>query len=395
MKLLFCHLLNNYTGSPKVLSVLLKELAADNDFEISILTSKTDGVLNGIQNLKYYDNWYRWHENKILRIFRFTLSQLRNFFFVCFADFDILYMNTVVPFGATLAAKLRKKKIIYHVHEVYINPNFVKRLYLVIMRKCAAKIICVSKYVKENVNLENTIFIYNPIEYSCMPLDVDSYLKNKLERKIIFMPTSLKKYKGVFQFVELARLMPDFNFVLLCSVELIELQKFFSRTSLPENLSLVGKQNCLKEFYREAVITMNLSLYDKFTETFGLTVLESFDALVPAIAPSYGGPTEIIQNGKNGFLVDPYNLKEISGCIKKITNDFDTYKSFAVYAKQRAKDFNKQEFLREIKVVIIQVSQETVLNNSRWGGVRQVLFNSVPEYKRQCGQVVFNFLSLT
>lgn len=394
MKLLFCHLLNNYTGSPKVLSVLLKELAADNDFEISVLTSKTDGVLNGIQNLKYCDNWYRWHENKLLRSFLFVLAQLRNFFFVCFADFDVLYMNTIVPFGAALAAKLRKKQIIYHVHEVYINPGFVKRLYLVVMKKCAVKIICVSKYVKESLNLEDTIFIYNPIEYSDVPLDVDSYLKNKLERKIVFMPTSLKEYKGLFQFIDLARLMPGFNFILLCSAELSEIRSFFSKVSLPENLSLVGKQNSLEKFYQEAVITVNLSLYDKFIETFGLTVLESFDALVPVVAPNYGGPKEIIQNGKNGFLVDPYNLKEISDCIKKITNDFDTYKNFAVYAKQRAKDFNKQEFLREIKAVIIQASQETVLNNSR-GGVRQILFNSVPEYKRQCGQVVFNFLSLT
>lgn len=354
MKLLVCHLLNNYSGSPRVLSELVKELSADKNFEIAILTSKTDGILNKIENIKYYNNWYQWRENKLFRTLQFLLSQIRNFLFTYFTDFDVLYMNTVLPFGAAIAARLRKKRIIYHVHEIYINPNFLKRFYFFVMKKCAEKIICVSKYVKENLKLENAVVVYNPVEYSKSPIDVDSYLKNKFIHKIIFMPTSLKEYKGVFQFLEIARMMPDFKFLLLCSVELSEIENFFSEKSLPSNFSLMGKQNSLKEFYHEALITMNLSLYDKFIETFGLTVLESFDALVPAIAPKYGGPLEIIQNGKNGFLVDSYNLNEICDCIRKITSDFVIYRNFSMSAKERAKDFNKQKFLKEIKEIIIQ-----------------------------------------
>lgn len=355
MKILFAHLLNNFTGSPKVLSVLLRELADDNNIKISLLTSKTDGVLSGIPNVEYHDNFYRWQGNKILRILQFCLSQTRNFFFALFADYDILYMNTVVPFGSALAAKLRGKKIIYHVHEVYINPGFVKRLYSKVMKKCATKTICVSKYVLENIDFKNSVVVYNPIECSTVPENLDEYLKHKLDRKMIFMPTSLKEYKGVFQFVELARKNPGYNFVLLCSTELSEMQKFFENIELSENLTLVGKQKSLEKFYREAEVTMNLSLYDKFIETFGLTVLESFDALVPAIAPSYGGPKEIIENGKNGFLIDPYNLDEVSDCIKRIMSSFEVYKAFALKAKQRSKYFSMVKFLNEIKSVIKEV----------------------------------------
>lgn len=352
MKILFAHLLNNFTGSPKVLSILLRELANDSNIKISLLTSKTDGVLNDIPNVEYHDNFYRWHENKLLRVFQFALAQTRIFFFTLFSDFDVLYMNTVVPFGAALAAKLRGKKIIYHVHEVYINPGFVKRLYSKVMKKCAFKAICVSNYVQNNISFKNSVVVYNPIQNSPLPENLGEYLKAKLERKMIFMPTSLKEYKGVFQFVELARLNPDFKFVLLCSTDLEEMEKFFGKTKLPTNLELFGQQKSLKKFYSSAVLTMNLSLYDKFIETFGLTVLESFDALVPAVAPNYGGPKEIIQNGKSGFLVDPYNLIEISDCIRKITSSFEVYKTLALNAKNRAKDFNKEKFLSGIKNVI-------------------------------------------
>lgn len=352
MKILFTHLLNNYTGSPKVLSVLLKELAADSAMHVSLLTSKTDGILTGIPNVEYHDNFYRWHENKMLRAFQFALSQARNFFFTLFADFDMLYTNTVVPFGAALAAKLRGKKIVYHVHEIYVNPGFVKRLYFSVMRKCASKVICVSKYVKENLDFDNPAVVYNPVESSDVPSDIDSYLKEKFDRKLIFMPTSLKEYKGVFQFMELARIMPDFQFVLLCSTCLEEMKQFFSGCLLPKNLELAGKQKSLKKFYCEAAITMHLSLYDKCIETFGLTVLESFDALVPVIAPNYGGPKELVQNGENGFLVDPYNLNQIFDCIQKIIDNFETYKKFALSAKKQAGCFSKEKFLNEIKKII-------------------------------------------
>lgn len=352
MKILFAHLLNNYTGSPKILAVLLNELCKNNNLEISVLTSKTDGILNGIPNVKYHDNFYRWYENKIFRFLQFCFSQLRNFFYTFFADFDVLYMNTVVPFGAALAAKIRRKTIIYHVHEVYINPGLLKQLYSLVMNKCASKVICVSNYVKDNVDFEDSVVVYNPVEITEVPKNIDLYLKQKFERKLIFMPTSLKDYKGVFQFVDLARLMTDFEFLLLCSSELAEMHKFFSETKLPKNLTLIGKQKSLEKFYREATISMNLSLYDKCIETFGLTVLESFDALAPVIAPNYGGPKEIIKDGKNGFLVDSYNLSQICECIQKITVDFETYKNFALNARKRAEDFDKKRFLLGIETIL-------------------------------------------
>lgn len=358
MKIFFAHLLNNYTGSPKVLAILLNELCKNNSLEISLLTSKTDGALSGIPNIKHHDNFYHWHENKFLRILQFSFSQTWNFFFTFFADFDVLYMNTVLPFGAAIAAKIRRKQIIYHVHEVYINPGFLKKFYSWVMNKCASKVICVSKYVKDNVDFKDSVVVYNPVEKTEVPRDIALYLKRKFERKLIFMPTSLKKYKGVFQFVDLARIMADFDFILLCSSEHSEMQKFFSETNLPKNLTLIGKQKSLEKFYREAAISMNLSLYDKFIETFGLTVLESFDALAPVIAPNYGGPKEIIQNGKNGFLVDSYNLIQICECIQKIMFDFETYKNFALNARKRAEDFCKEKFLSGIETILESLGNE-------------------------------------
>lgn len=354
MKILFAHLLNNYTGSPRVLANELHLLNNNKDLEISLLTSKTDGLLSNIENVKYYYNGYKWSNNKIILAFLLLIAQIRSFFFVLFHNYDVIYINTILPFGAAIAAKLKHNRIIYHVHEVYINPNILKRFSLRVMLKCADEIICVSKYVQENIDTKkiNLQVIYNPIRNNEIPEEIDKYLREKFDNRIIFMPTSLKEYKGINQFVELARKNINYKFKLLCSAPIEEIKEYYSKIDLPNNIELIGKQPDLTFYYKKATVSMNLSLQDKCIETFGLTIPEGFDELTPAIAPAFGGPKEIIDDGKNGFLINPYDIEQVSKAIKNITKDFEIYKKFAINAKKSLSKFSEEEFIAKIMRVL-------------------------------------------
>lgn len=358
-KILFCHLLNNYTGSPKVLATELQILSKKNDYKITLLTSKSCGFLSGINNVIYKNNGYRWSNNKIILILSFAFTQIYSFLFVLFHKFDIVYINTVVPFGVAIAAKIRHERIIYHVHEVYLNPGFIKRLYIQVMKKCADRVICVSQYVKDNlsaISLPCSV-IYNPVEKHEVSGDLEAYLQKKFDGKKIFMPTSLKEYKGVKQFVELAFKNKKYFFILLCSVPVEEIRNYFSNISLPDNLSLIGRQENLLSYYSEVAVTMNLSLPDKVIETFGLTLIEGFDAFTPAIAPNFGGPKEIISEGENGFLVNPYDLESISEKLDLLLQDFKRYKQFAYNANSSLFKYDITVFIEkiinEIQMVVI------------------------------------------
>lgn len=359
MKILFIHLLNNYTGSPKVLAQEIKLLTQIQGYEISLLTSKTEGILSNIKGIKYHYNGYKWTNRKIKLAFLFAIAQIRIFFFILFHNYDIIYINTVVPFFAGLAAKLKGIKVIYHVHEIYLKPNIIKRLYISVLKRCAYSIICVSNYVKENLNVRNIpcSVIYNPVETHEMIYD-EQYLKRKFTNKIIFMPTSLKVFKGINQFIKLASLNPDYKFILLCSVTLEEINSFFRDTCLPNNLHLIGKQTNLIEYYKESSILINLTLPDLCIETFGLTIVEGFDAYTPAIAPAYGGPREIILNGENGFLINPYNINEVSEKIKYIFSDFTIYKKLAIKARTALDKFNINSFIKSINTELTGVFNE-------------------------------------
>lgn len=350
MKILLVHLLNNYTGSPKVLSTVINLLTEKSDIKISLLTSKTDGFLSDLKNVQYHYNGYFWTDNRFLLALVFAFAQIKMFFLVLFGEYDVVYINTTLPFAAAFAAKIKKIKVIYHVHEIYMTPGFVKRLYYRIMNKCANSIICVSHYVQEHLPFgkERSCVIYNPIISTNDVSDNNNYLRKKFDDKIIFMPCSLKDYKGVNQFVELANQNSDFTFWLLCSTSLANINEYFSKIPIPKNLTFFEKRKKLSDLYHQSAIVTNLSLPDKCIETFGLTLIEGFDTYTPAIAPNCGGPKEIIENGKNGFLINPYDLNEVSNAIHLIMNDFETYCQFSAYAKQTIEKFDINLFKEKL-----------------------------------------------
>ena len=45
-------------------------------------------------------------------------------------------------------------------------------------------------------------------------------------------------------------------------------------------------------------------------EGFGLTVLEAMISGLPVFATQYGGPSEIVENNRSGFHIDPVNAAE-------------------------------------------------------------------------------------
>ena len=76
------------------------------------------------------------------------------------------------------------------------------------------------------------------------------------------------------------------------------------------------------EIYRLIADHKGVFVQPALFEGFGLTVLEAMRSGLPVFATMYGGPFEIIQEGKSGFHIDPINSIETTNKI------FDFIKSF-------------------------------------------------------------------
>ena len=143
----------------------------------------------------------------------------------------IIYINTLLPFGAGLVGKLLAKKVVYHIHETSIRPAFFKNFLMRIAGMTASEAIYVSKFLLEKEPLRSTPskVVYNSLNPTFVE-KADDYLASQPEKKHPFttlMLCSLKEYKGVLEFVELAQRMPKYKFELVINSTMEQINEFF------------------------------------------------------------------------------------------------------------------------------------------------------------------------
>ncbi|MFX0135050.1 MAG: glycosyltransferase [Candidatus Hodarchaeota archaeon] len=86
-------------------------------------------------------------------------------------------------------------------------------------------------------------------------------------------------------------------------------------------------------------------------ELFGITMLEAMACKKPVIATKFGGPASIIEDGKNGILVDPTNKEELASKIIEVLKD-----------KEKAKNLGKNAL-------------KTIIEKYSWLHVAQEYYN--------------------
>jgi len=339
------HLLNDYSGSPKVLMQLLKTWTGKN-IEAHLFTSGgSEGFLSDLPKVTRHQIWYRFSQNPLIKIGNFFISQL--FLTIKLLLFlrrdDIIYINTVLPFGAAIAGKLRGCKIIYHIHESSVRPKIFKNFLFGIAKLTASKGVLVSDYLMKKVPLvKNQVLLYNVLEREFAERADQSYVSGK--EPIILMICSLRSYKGIDEFVKLAEINSTYIFKLVLNASQKEIDSYFKGKRTPEHLKIYPTQVDIHSFYREASIIVNLSRPDEWVETFGLTILEGMRYRLPAIVPPIGGITELVNENKNGFLINSADVYELSGKIHYLMCNEDIYKSFSESAYQKSLMFSEAYF---------------------------------------------------
>jgi glycosyltransferase involved in cell wall biosynthesis len=354
--IVFIHSLNNFSGSPNVLSLVIRGFVA-RGYQTELITSRGEGFLSGLKGVQIRYTCYRWSDNKALTAFYLLLSQLQTFFMVLFMSKtdNLFYINTIVPVGAVWACYLTGKRIVYHVHENMQQPKLGYRIFRWTYKRCNRKNIFVSHYLKSTaLNCRDAVVVYNALHSDFVSEAQEDLLLNKNERRDILMVASPRRFKGIFEFAELARILPQFSFELVLSATEAEVSAFTNEAKVPANLIVYPVQSDMHPFYRRAKLILQLSHPEAWIETFGLTILEAMYYGIPAIVPNVGGPKELVTDGKNGYLVNPHNLKEIISKIEKLMPDEQIYAAFSENALAKSKQFSEEKMIDEIERYLLK-----------------------------------------
>jgi glycosyltransferase involved in cell wall biosynthesis len=356
MRVIAIHLLNDYSGSPKVLKQLLTGWTK-RSIELHLYTcSGREGFLSGLQDVQYHFYWYRFMKNPLSRLIFLLSSQFLLAFklLVSLKKNDVVYINTVLPFGAAIAGKIRGNKVIYHVHETSMKPIIFKKFLFGVLNLFADEVVYVSKFLadKEPVNVKKRV-IYNVLEEDFVKQAITNKSRHKKE-KIVLMICSLKSYKGVDEFLKLALSNSEYLFKLVVNASTLEIEHYFNDVMLPDNLFIYPTQTDTHSFYREASVVLNLSDPKLWVETFGLTILEAMAYGLATIVPPVGGVTELVTEGKNGYLIESKKIDEISRKLKELLDNKELYESMSCNAFERSKEFSLELFEKKTFELLFQ-----------------------------------------
>lgn len=351
--IVFIHLLNNYSGSPAILSSVIR-LFVEKGYSVSLITSRTEGFLSDIKGVEYKYISYQWHRSVIITAILLFRSQVELFFKILFLPRKEVcyYLNTIIPFGAALACKITGKKNVYHVHENMQQNKPIYYIAKLVYAICNYKSIFVSGYVKNTaLNCQNGIIANNWLDKEFLKR-VKIYPTGG--RKTILMIASLRKYKGVYDFVDLAQRMSHHKFVLVVNATNKEFNDFQIATKRISNLKIYPTQKDVCPFYEQARILLQLSHPDKCIETFGMTILEAMAYGIPSIVPNVGGPMELVTDGMNGYVINTYCPKDIQEKIEQMFADEQLYMRLSEGALERFGEFNQSEIHDKIEKYINQ-----------------------------------------
>lgn len=359
----FIHLYNDRSGSPRVLNRVIETISKENECKLFI-GSDGNGILDEHSELSVH-YWYKRTRNSFFTLVTYMISQVCLFHSLMFnlnhSKRDVIYINTLLPFGAAIYGWITGRKVIYHLHEVSLQPIIFQKFLTYIAKTFASHLIYVSRFHRESLPIDGVPYtiIHNVIDKKLLVSAKDhKYIHRRNGFFTIYMLSTGRDYKGVYEFIALARKLvfrEDIIFRLALSVDESNIRLSEEKNGLPCNLEFLDSTHNPSKYYMSASLVVNLSRVDLCQETFGLTILEAMSFGVPVIAPPVGGPTEIVTDGADGFLVDSRDLASMQKKIIYLAENPNVAMKFSIAAKAKAVKFDVIEFENRIRRVVNEI----------------------------------------
>jgi len=118
-------------------------------------------------------------------------------------------------------------------------------------------------------------------------------------------------------------------------------------------ITMIINPKNLDDFYKNADIYLCTSLFEGLSNT----ILEAMSFCLPIVATNVGDNMQLVNDDKNGFLVEPKNSNEISNALLKFINNRDLLKSYGLNSYNKVKnEYSKNTFTNNYLAFIKRLS---------------------------------------
>lgn len=344
-------------GGSVVISNFLEQLTLLSSCQVFVITDK-DGYFK-IDNAKVVEFGFKADDKNFLKAVELDIKQNNYDCVFSFLDNNIFYNSFLqchsseykcqnTPLFVRCFKKLSSVKKIKYQKKAF--ENFGKN----------CKLFAVSEKIKkdyvENLKLpaQNIITVYPAAKQPSE--DYSFWEKNEKICFGVVANSAMNKGGHIFTFALGVLKMFGYDFKLKIIAPKFEkdfLLKFFVGIfGMKNNIEILNKQENMEYFYK----SIDCLVLPSVNEAFGLVVLEAMTYSKPVLVSSNAGASEIINDGKNGFIFNRKSfwdfIKKLRNIIKLYQNDFELYKEISKQGCLTSKKYTWKNFtLKVIKSI--------------------------------------------
>tara|TARA_X000000368_G_scaffold418995_1_gene421338 strand:+ start:672 stop:1796 length:1125 start_codon:yes stop_codon:yes gene_type:complete len=335
-KILITHSSNDNYGASKIL-ISIVDILIKNGYDIYLILPNK-GPLNSneiikrtnikIINLGVFRKKYFTIFGLMNRLYFIIKSLLYIKFFIEKNKIDLVYTNTSTLISPSIAAKLAGIPSIYHIHEIP-NSNFIYVKFITaFLNNFAQDIICVSKSVydfwdRKGLNINKLKIIHNGFNFKKPKSKI---IKNN---KIVFTSVSrIIPYKGHLLLVKIFEMLIKKNnniYLHIVGDTLPHYQKYLEKLKsdvkkrgLINNINFLGFKNDVVSVLENSNFFIHTPISP---DPFPTVIFEAIQSKTPVITNNLGGAYEILNNGKNGLIINNVSISDSAQMILDYINN--------------------------------------------------------------------------
>jgi glycosyltransferase involved in cell wall biosynthesis len=260
-------------------------------------------------------------------------SILRTTWIILREGVDIVHINN--SFSAVISAKLAGRPVVWHIHGYDPNAKGEPSRFLLQARRIVSiSHFCTRQALKHGVPAELVTTLHNPVAPTHRWLsDVE---RQRLRAACGFSDSDcvvtiigrVLEWKGQMQFLKAMELVvaqaPYAKAMIVGDDDegygkYPEKVRNFANTAFaPGTVYFAGYQTDVDAYYQCSDIVVHASIAP---EPFGLVITEAFQNGKPVVGANSGAVPELIDEGIDGFLVDPLDSPVFADRILKLTTD--------------------------------------------------------------------------